>query len=110
MPVKHLQIIEHPQGEILVRPPDIHVDRREKETVLQFDNHLEDEVVVTLNPLVRPDPPALPIAPGRSDRSTVSPQMSGTYPYQIYVGPRMGGRKAKGLCDPIIIVYPPGHN
>jgi hypothetical protein len=110
MPTKQLQILEHPPGKIRVRPPDVHVSRDHETTTLVFSNHLDQPVTVILNPLVNPKPPALRIDPGSRDSSDVSPPQGGVYPYQVYIGPGTAGPKAKGLCDPIIIVYPPGHN
>ena len=108
MPTKHLQIIEHPKDVVRVRPPDVHVSRRDEVTTLDFDNHLGEEVTVVLNPDVNPDPGKLNIAPGGSESSDIKPQQGGTFPYQIHIGRGTDGPKAKGLCDPIIIVRPPG--
>ena len=109
MPEKHLQIIDHPNGEVRVTPPDLHLNGKEKAATLHFNNHLGEAVTVTLNPLLSPNPPWLDIDPGASKSSNIEFTMGGTFPYQVYIGKGTGGPKAKGLCDPIIIVYPPGH-
>jgi hypothetical protein len=108
MPEKNLQIIDHPNGEPRVTPPDLHVSRLEGTTMLHFANHLGGDVTVILNPLLNPSPSALLIAPSESESAQITPKEGGIFPYQVYLGRGTGGRKAKGLCDPIIIVYPPG--
>lgn len=113
MPQRHLQIIEHPRGVIRVRPPDLHVNIAEGTTTVCFTNHVGKPVTVVLNPGVNPNPREFEIAPGARGCSDLRPGSTGVFDYQIYLVPYQVYQtqeknelpKAKGLCDPVIIVY-----